>query len=222
MFPISDSIQAGKFPFINYSLIILTIAVFILQITTPDQQTFINSYALIPANVSFIHIKTLLPFITAIFLHGGLLHIITNMWFLFVFGDNVEAAFGKISYLLLYVAAGVIGNITQYILMPSSQIPMLGASGAIAGVLCAYFILFPYAKIKTLFFIFFLVTFVNIPATLMLGYWFVLQILSGATSLPGGTNTGGVAFFAHIGGFITGILFAKILNTNELENIGYE
>src|SRR5258708_9341764 len=102
MFPISDSIQAGKFPFINYSLIILTIAVFILQITTPDQQTFINSYALIPANVSFIHIKTLLPFITAIFLHGRLLQIITYISFLFFFRDNAEASSVRTSYLPSY------------------------------------------------------------------------------------------------------------------------
>jgi membrane associated rhomboid family serine protease len=207
MFPLSDSARAPRFPFINLALVGITIFVFIQQLIAPNQEAFVFQYALVPANISLSDPMTLLPFVTAMFLHGGFMHILSNMWFLVVFGDNIEGHLGVIGFLLLYFLAGIAGNFVQYLFMPTSPIPMLGASGAVAGILGAYLVLFPASRIRTLLFAFFLVTVVEIPAIFMLGYWFVLQIISGATSIPGIGEQGGVAFFAHIAGFVVGMLF---------------
>ena len=211
MFPLSDSIKARRFPFVNILLIAATVFVFIQQLITPSQDLFINTYSLIPSLVTFNDLSTLMPFITAIFLHGGFLHIISNMWFLWVFGDNVEGHLGFILFPILYFLSGIVGNIAQYILMPSSSIPMLGASGAVAGILGAYYVLFAHAKIKTMIPFFGFFTTAEVPAPFMLGYWFVLQVLSGAVSLPFSSDSGGVAFWAHVGGFVTGVVIAKLL-----------
>lgn len=222
MFPISDSIPARGFPLVNISIIVLTVFVFIQQLLSPNPDAFIAQYALIPANVDFANVATLLPFITAIFLHGGFLHIISNMWFLWIFGDNVEGYFGAIPFLLFYLFAGVIGNVLQYFLMPGSSIPMLGASGAIAGTLGAYYVLFPYAKIKTLVPFFGFITLIDISAPIMLGYWFILQLFSGTTSLPfTQAQSGGIAFWAHVGGFLTGVVFANLLKGKGGQEVVY-
>lgn len=211
MIPISDSVVAGRFPLLNIALIGTTVFVFFQQLITPDPEAFIQEYALTPALIDFANFETLYPFVTAMFLHGGFLHIISNMLFLWVFGDNVEEHFGWIFFLPVYFISGIVGNAAQYMLMPTSNIPMLGASGAVAGVLGAYYVLLPHSKVKTLVPFFGFLSVVEIPAGFMLGYWFVLQLLSGAASLPfAGSETGGIAFFAHIGGFVTGILFAKL------------
>jgi membrane associated rhomboid family serine protease len=211
MFPISDSIKADRFPFFNLFIIIVTVYVFIQEVLAPDSTGFINHYALIPANVHLSEYITLVPFVTSIFLHGGILHIISNMWFLWVFGNNVETSLPPPVFLLLYISAGIAGNIFQYMLMPDSTVPMIGASGAVAGILGCYFIFFPYSKVKTLFFIFFFITIIEISAPIMLGYWFLLQLFSGLVSLPGADSQGGIAFFAHVAGFVIGILYAIIL-----------
>lgn len=216
MFPISDThIGKRKFPIINIAIIAATIFVFIQQITSLDQNALIYKYALIPSFIDFSNFSTLAPFVTSIFLHGGFLHIVSNMWFLWVFGDNVESRFGILLFPILYLFSGIIGSIFQYIIMPSSNIPMLGASGAVAGVLGAYFILSPHSKIKTLVPFLGFFTFVTLPASFMLGYWFVLQVLSGAVSLPFSDGTGGVAFWAHVGGFLTGVVFAKLFRPED-------
>lgn len=216
MIPISDSISARRFPLLNVLLIGITFFVFYLQITAPNFEAFILRYAFIPANIDFTNYTTLFPFITSIFLHGSILHIISNMLFLWVFGDNVEAHFGWIFFLPVYFISGFVGSVAQYILMPTSTIPMLGASGAVAGMLGAYYVLFPHAKVKTLVPFFGFLSVVNIPAGFMLGYWFVLQVLSGAISLPFSSESGGVAFFAHVGGFLTGIFFAKLTKPKDI------
>ena len=213
MIPISDSISTHRFPLLNISLIAFTIFVFIQQTIAPNQETFIYQYAVIPANVDFGNFQTLLPFITSMFLHGGFLHIISNMWFLWVFGDNVETHFGWFFFLPVYLLSGVIGGLVQYVFMSNSTIPMLGASGAVAGMLGAYYVLFPHAKIKTLVPFFGFITVVRVPATFMLGYWFVLQVISGAVSLPFSGDSGGVAFWAHVGGFLTGVTIAKLIRS---------
>ena len=215
MFPLSDSIHASKFSFINYLLIIVTGYVFFKEITAASPDVFIQQFALIPSQINFTDFSTLFPFVSAIFLHGGWLHILSNMWFLFVFGDDVEGYFGHFFYLVIYLLFGIAGNVVQYLFMPHSSVPLLGASGAIAGVLGAYFVLFPYSKIKTLVPIFFFVTILEIPAPFMLGYWFVLQILSGAATLPLMSSTGGTAFFAHVGGFVAGILAGSIVRVKK-------
>jgi membrane associated rhomboid family serine protease len=213
MFPISDSIKSSRFPFLNYILIGITIYIFIQQLASPE--TIINTYALIPAKVNLSDYMSLIPFVSAIFLHGGFLHILSNMWFLKVFGDNVEGHMNPLSFLTLYFLAGIGGNIAQFLMMPNTAIPMLGASGAVAGILGCYFVLFPHAKVKTLLVIFFFITITEVSAGLMLGYWFVLQLISAIGSIPGLGSQGGVAFFAHAIGFVIGILFGILYRRRE-------
>lgn len=213
MFPLSDGFKSSKFPVMTWFLILLNTAVFVYEVMTPDIDSFINHYALVPSHVDFTNYVTLIPFVTAIFLHGGFLHILSNMWFLFIFGDNVEEAFSPLGFLFLFLISGIFGNLLQYAISPHASIPILGASGAIAGVLGAYYKLYPYAKVKTLIFVFFFVTVLDLSAPLVLGYWFILQLISGFGSLAQtNMDQGGVAFFAHIAGFIVGILLAKMMS----------
>jgi rhomboid family protein len=215
MFPLSDSAKAIRFPIVTWLLIAVNVAVFIYELMAPNIDTAINQYALIPSHVHFTNYLTLLPFVTAIFLHGGFFHILSNMWFLFIFGDNVEAELKPVGYLSLFFVAGIAGNVLQYLIAPGSSIPILGASGAIAGILGCYYKLFPYSKVKTLIFLFFFVTIFDINAPIVLGYWFILQLVSGVGSLtPASASQGGVAFFAHVAGFIAGIIAAKIVERN--------
>jgi len=210
MFPLSDSISARRFPFITLFIIFLTAFVFVQQIIAFDQDEFLLRNALIPSRINFSILTTLVAFVTAMFLHGGFLHLLSNMWFLWVFGDNVEGHLPPFVFLLLYFTAGIVGNLVQYSLSPASTIPMLGASGAVAGVLGCYYILFPHSKIKTLVFLFIFVTVIEISAPLMLGYWFLLQVFSGAVTMPLMEDQGGVAFWAHVAGFIVGVLFGMM------------
>lgn len=210
MFPISDSIPSRRFPFFTLLFILFTVYIFFQQLLSSNQVDFINKYALIPSNINFSNINTLLPFVTAIFLHAGFMHILSNMWFLWIFGDNVEDYLNPFFFLLLYITAGIAGNLAQYLFMSNISIPMLGASGAVAGVLGCYYILFPFSKIRTIVFAFFFMTTIEISAPIMLGYWFVLQLISGTVSLPSSTEQGGVAFWAHVVGFIVGIIFGII------------
>ncbi|MGH7203724.1 MAG: rhomboid family intramembrane serine protease [Candidatus Levyibacteriota bacterium] len=215
MFPLSDSARASRFPFFTILLILANVFVFIKEITAPDPDNFILHYALIPSHVQFNDYHTFLPFVTAIFLHGGFLHILSNMWFLWIFGDNVEGELSPVGFILLFLGAGIAGNILQFLIMPGSTIPLLGASGAVAGILGCYYVLFPQSRVRTLIFLFFFVTIIEVSAPLVLGYWFVLQIISGATSLNQMASAqGGVAFFAHIAGFIFGVIVGRMLNAN--------
>jgi membrane associated rhomboid family serine protease len=212
MFPLSDSVKASKFPYMMWLLIAVNVIVFIYELMTPNINSFINHYALVPSQINFNNYITLIPFVTAIFLHGGFLHILSNMWFLFIFGDNVEEALSPFGFLLLFLISGILGNVFQYAIMPHSSIPILGASGAIAGVLGCYYKLYPYSKVKTLIFIFFFVTILDLSAPLILGYWFLLQLISGIGSLTQtSADQGGIAFFAHVAGFIVGIFAAKMI-----------
>lgn len=212
MIPLYDSHPAGKFPFWVLVIIAINIYVFFLEITAVDMEAFITQYALIPANVNFADFSTLTPFITSQFLHGGFLHIISNMLFLWIFGDNVEARTGNFLFPIFYLAGGVAGGLAQYAFTPESSIPMLGASGAVAGVLGAYFAWFPHHNVKTLVIIFGFITIINVSAFLMLLYWIGTQFLSSFFSFTSSyQDVGGVAYFAHIGGFVFGWLVAKML-----------
>lgn len=216
MFPISDSKhERGGFPVFNLALIVVNVIAFLIMYASPNLEVFVNTYALVPANINFSNIPSLLPFITSIFLHGGIFHLASNMWFLWIFGDNIEAELGPIKFLLLYLLSGIAGSFLQYILNPDSTIPMLGASGAVSGVMGAYLAMFPRHTIKSVIPIFLVFTVVNIPALFYIGYWFLIQIFSGFSTLPGDmqADQGGVAFFAHIGGFVVGFVLAKILQT---------
>ncbi len=211
MFPIRDHNPSFRFPFITILIIIFTCCVFLLQLLSPDPEIFVQTYALIPSEINFLYLPSLVPFITSIFLHGGWLHLISNMWFLWIFGDNVEAKLGHLSFLLFYFLTGFFAGFVQYMLEIKSQIPMLGASGAIAGVLGAYLVLFPKNRIDTLILSFggFL-TKVQIPASVMLGYWFITQLFSGVGSISS-SIFGGVAWWAHISGFAFGWLLIRYM-----------
>lgn len=213
MIPLADSNGTGRFPFWVVLIILANVVVFFLEISSPDPESFITQYALIPSLVNFSDWHTLLPFITSQFLHGGFLHIISNMWFLWIFGDNVEDRVGFLLFPLFYLACGVVGGLAQYIFLVDSNIPMLGASGAIAGVLGAYFAWFSDHKVKTLVPVFGFFSIIDLPASFMLFYWIITQVFAGAFSFTAsGEDLGGVAYFAHIGGFIFGFLFAKLYN----------
>lgn len=210
MFPIKDHNPSHRVPFINYLIIIVTALVFLLEVTSPDMEKFIESFALVPENVNFANPTTLLPFLYSIFLHGGWFHIISNMWFLWIFGDNVESFLGHVTYIIFYLTIGIVSGVIQYFFAPASNIPTLGASGAISGILGAYFVLFPRHKIETLIIVFFgFLEKIELPASVMLGYWFIIQIFSGIGSV-GLRSQGGVAWWAHIGGFVTGFLLIKL------------
>ncbi len=171
---------------------------------------FQTQYSLIPGELlrgrdlpPLIFLPIWLTLVTSMFMHGGILHILGNMLFLWIFGDNVEDAMGPMRFLVFYLVCGLAAAGAQIAIDPSSSVPMLGASGAIAGVLAAYFMLFPRARVLTLIPLFFFLRLVAVPAVFFLGFWFLLQVISGAGSIG---SSGGVAFFAHIGGFVAGLL----------------
>jgi membrane associated rhomboid family serine protease len=201
MFPISDVIPSRTLPFVTVGLILLNSVVFLYQVTLPPRelQLFMVHYALIPAWFSWTNV------FTSMFLHSGWMHVIGNMLYLWIFGDNVEDRLGHVRYLLFYLAAGCVAAIGQVLIDPYSGVPMVGASGAIAGVMGAYFVLYPESRVLTAVFILIFFDLIEIPAIFFLGIWFLMQLLSGVGSL--GVNNaagGGTAFFAHIGGFVVG------------------
>ncbi len=214
MIPIKDTIPSRRFSGVNLILIGLNIFVFFLEISQgPNLQQFIHNFGIIPSR--YFYIKThypeemlprVLPIFTSMFLHGGWFHLLGNMLYLWIFGDNVEDRMGHLRYLIFYFLCGIGAGLFHIYTNPHSKIPSIGASGAIAGILGAYFILFPYSRIVTLVPFFFFWTFVEIPAFFFLGFWFLMQFFSGtATLLAGERAAGGVAWWAHIGGFISGI-----------------
>ncbi|MCX6135930.1 MAG: rhomboid family intramembrane serine protease [Ignavibacteriales bacterium] len=211
MIPLRDTIPSRRFPFSTIGLIIINVVVFLYQRSLGEAaEGFIKVFGLVPVAVAegFRRgdvIAAALPFVSSVFLHGGWLHLIGNMWFLWIFGDNVEDKLGRGRFLIFYLFCGVGAAAVQMYASPLSGIPIIGASGAIAGVLGSYFLLFPKAKVLTLLPIFFFLTTVEIPAVLFLGLWFVLQILNGTLSVAGGSE-GGVAWWAHVGGFVAGML----------------
>ncbi len=215
MIPIRDHNPSHKFPFLTLLLIAVNSYMFFLQLSSPDLELFVFTYGLVPAAFDIFDFRTWFPLLTSMFLHGGWLHIISNMWFLWIFGDNVEATIGKVRYLLFYFLSGVVAALVQYFVIPTSEIPMIGASGAIAGILGGYMVLFPHAQIETLVIGFGLyATTINVPAQFMLFYWFITQFFSGVGSMASGMHTqGGVAFFAHIGGFVAGWLLMQRLKS---------
>ncbi len=216
MFPIRDSQPTRRFPLVNYLIIIVTVFVFLIQISAPDFEQFIYQYGFIPSRFIFSDLDSYRYIIYSLFLHGGWFHLLSNIWFLHIFGDNVEDRTGHLSYLGFYLAAGFAATFLQLLFSLDSSIPMVGASGAISGVAGAYFVLFKRAKIEALVPGFFgFIHFVKLPAWFFLGYWFIIQVFSGLGSLVTfDINQGGVAWFAHIGGFVFGYLVGKQLRAS--------
>lgn len=208
MIPLYDENPRSSFPFINYLLIAANILMFLTQMGAPDPEQFVYANGFIPSLFNPFDGASYQRILTSMFMHGGLLHIASNMIFLHVFGDNVEDRLGHIRYLLFYLAAGVAAAFTQFLVNTGSDIPMIGASGAVAGVAGAYFVWFSNSKIRTLVPVLGFISFMDISAGFMLGYWFLTQLLSGLGTFAI-AEQGGIAFFAHIGGFAFGYLMAR-------------
>jgi membrane associated rhomboid family serine protease len=216
MIPIRDTNRSEKFLVINVGIIAITVLVFIVELSQGRRlQEFIYLYGLVPARYAesqvaahFTTSQQVLPFLTSLFLHGGCLHLLGNMWFLYIFGDNVEGQLGHLRYLVFYVLCGLAAGASHLVLNWHSNVPTIGASGAIAGVMGAYLILYPRAKILTLLPLFFFFTFIEVPAFIFLGIWFLFQFLIAAGT---SAQAGGIAWAAHIGGFLFGIVFLKLL-----------
>jgi membrane associated rhomboid family serine protease len=222
MFPIKDDQPRYSTPYVNGFLIAINILVFLFQwlqsATDPrSADLFAREYGEVPAHLAaflagshkYSLEQVVLPFFTSMFLHAGWMHVLGNMWYLYIFGDNIEDYLGHFSYLVFYLLCGLIAMITQVAVYPHSNIPTVGASGAIAGILGAYFILYPRARVLTWFFVFVM----YLPAWIVLGEFFVLNFFSGAEMLSVarvGRDTGGVAVWAHVGGFIAGLVMVKL------------
>lgn len=211
MIPIRDQIPTRRIPIINYMLLAANIFVFILQwLAGPNEEAIIYQFALIPASfTSGIGLGDISSIFTSMFMHAGLAHLGGNMLYLWIFGDNVEDSMGHGRFLIFYIIGGVVASLTHIFTNPTSMIPTVGASGAIAAVLGAYLVLYPRARVLTIIPLGFFLRMTTIPAAIVLGLWFVLQLFSGVLSM-GGPDVGGVAFWAHIGGFVSGVVLAKI------------
>ncbi len=207
LLPIGDTGAPRRtFPLITYALIAANILVFLYEIQLGD--AFVERWSFIPSRFSADPARYWPTIFTALFLHASLIHIGGNMLFLWVFGDNVEDRFGHFGFLLFYLLCGMIAMLTQFAFELGSTTPNLGASGAIAGVLGAYFLLFPRAKVDVLLILFV----VQVPALILIGLWFILQLLSGIGSISSSANSGGVAYMAHVGGFVSGLLLTFVFN----------
>jgi len=205
--PLKDTIPSRTFPVVNITLVVINCLVFLYELALgPGLSPFIERYGIVPVrffNAGMIS-DMITPLFSFMFLHGGWLHIISNMLYLWIFGDNVEDRMGPFGYLIFYLMCGIASGLVQLFVSPASRIPIVGASGAIAGVMGAYLLLYPYGRVITLIFIFFFVQVVQIPAFFFLVFWFMLQFFSGAASMAG--QEGGVAWWAHVGGFLCGLL----------------
>ena len=216
MIPLRDTVQTKNYPVINNTIIGINAAIFLYQLAQGiGQEKFIYIYGLVPARYSVTEISAyftiwqqLFSLLSFMFLHGGFWHLLGNMWSLFIFGDNVEDRLGHLRYLVFYIICGLASGLSHMALNLNSNVPTIGASGAIAGIMGAYFILHPRARILTLIPIFFIPYFLEIPAAFFLGIWFVLQFLNAAGSHG---QVSGVAWWAHIGGFVFGIIFLKLM-----------
>jgi len=213
MIPLKDDIPSARFPLVNTALIVINCAVFLFEAGRgAGAQQLIARFGVVPARLLASGAAGWGTILTSMFLHGGWEHIIGNMLYLFIFGDNVEDAMGHLTYLLFYLACGTAAAWAQVLSAPGSQLPTVGASGAIAGVLAAYVLLYPRAGVLTLIPLGFFFRIVRVPALVVLGFWIVLQVVFGLVSLPlAHAAQGGVAWFAHIGGFAAGLLLVKPL-----------
>jgi membrane associated rhomboid family serine protease len=206
MFPVSDVIPSRTTPYVTIALILLNTLAFLFewQLSDRELESFLLQYGAVPAELSPLSI------VTSMFLHSGWLHFGGNMLYLWIFGDNVEDRFGHGRFLAFYLFCGVMAVLGQVVITPYSLVPMIGASGAIAGVMGAYFVLYPHSRVLTAVFIFFFLDLVEIPAIFFLGIWFLMQLFSGVGSIGASGTTGGVAFWAHIFGFLTGLVFGLL------------
>jgi membrane associated rhomboid family serine protease len=212
MLPLRDVVPSRTRPYITITIIALNALAWLVEISMPRDvlPQFLQVYGVVPAN---FRASTL---ITSMFLHGGWTHILGNMWYLWIFGDNVEDRFGHARYLAFYLLCGIVAALGQIAMDPTSMLPTIGASGAIAGVMGAYVVLYPQARVITLVTLLFFWEIIEVPAIVLLGFWFLMQLFSaGAIAVTANTQGGGVAFAAHVAGFITGIMGAFVFRKRQ-------
>ncbi|HHN66097.1 MAG TPA: rhomboid family intramembrane serine protease [Nitrospirae bacterium] len=210
MIPFKDDNPTNRFPYVTIAIIVVNTLVFLVELFHPGgMQAFVYRYGAIPRELLGFSTGALLRVVTSMFLHGGLFHIGGNMLYLWIFGNNVEDRLGHLRFLVFYFTAGAVAAFSHALSAPSSEIPMVGASGAIAGILGAYLLLYPHAKVHTLIFFGFFIEIIRIPAFVVIGFWGIIQIFSGIMSKGLAAQTG-VAWFAHIGGFLFGLLTIKL------------
>ncbi|MGC4047939.1 MAG: rhomboid family intramembrane serine protease [Armatimonas sp.] len=225
MLPLYDDNPTRTKPYVTWTLVALNVLVYLLQVTTTQWSPYgargpLAGWMLVPAELTQgLRAPTngldgppaFLTLFTCMFLHGGLLHLLGNMLFLIIFGNNIEDALGRVKYIFFYLLCGLAAGLTQVMANPASTVPIVGASGAIAGVLGAYMLLYPKARVNTLVFLVVFITRVAVPAWLLLSFWILSQFFNQFThALGGGEDKGGVAYLAHIGGFLAGMLLIKV------------
>jgi len=217
MIPLRDNVISKRLPIVTWVLILINVLVFVFMISLrPESQTqVIFTFGVVPSRLNLSQPlqmlqqpEELLSLLTSQFLHANWFHLLSNMWILFIFGDNVEDLMGKRRFLIFYLLSGFVANFAHAYAVPDTQIPAVGASGAIAGVLGAYFLLFPHARVQTVVFIFIIPWFIQIPAVLYLGVWFIMQLSQGLIDVD--QSVGGVAWWAHIGGFVFGLVAVHV------------
>jgi len=212
MFPLKDTQPSYTKPLVTIGLIAVNLLIFLFEasLTPRAREILIDYYGLVPDH---FHLSSI---VTSMFLHGGWLHVLGNMWFLWIFGDNIEDLLGHVRYLIFYLLCGIAAAIAHVYFNSYSPLPTVGASGAIAGVMGAYLVKFPRSRILTLIFVLFFITWIEVPAPLMLAYWFFIQLFSGLGSIARThMSEGGVAWFAHVGGFIAGIILVTIMGAGK-------
>ena len=230
MIPFRDNIPSRSTPIITISLILINVVVFIYELSLGDAlEPFISQFGVVPSVV--VHwpqselpfLAIVIPYLTSMFLHGGWLHVIGNMWYLWIFGDNVEDRLGHFAFLIFYLLCGIGAGVVHTLLNSGSTVPSVGASGAIAGVLGAYLVSYPFARVLTLVPIFVFFQVIEIPAMIVLGFWFIMQFFYGAASLAATSvnDAGGVAWWAHVGGFVIGIMLIGLFPRKDRQGYGY-
>ena len=217
MFPLRDVIPTRTTPWVNIAIIVVNVIVYAHEFVLPRAglMRFIFDYGLVPAHFTWPAV------FTSMFVHENLIHVGGNMWSLWIFGDNVEERMGHGRYLVFYLLAGTVAALAQTMAAPASRLPLIGASGAIAGVMGAYFVMFPRSRILVLIPIFFFANILEVPAVFFLGFWFLLQIVGGFGQPVQNGDVGGVAFMAHLGGFLTGLLTVWFFKRPERERVDW-
>ena len=232
MIPLRDANPTHRTPVVTLALIVSCFVVFAIELSVTARSgeagldQFFREWGAVPVAISVaidagdFASNAIRGIFGSMFLHGGWLHLLGNMLFLWIFGNNIEDRLGRLPFLVFYVAGGIVAALTQVWIDPTSSVPLVGASGAIAACLGAYLVLYPRARVTSLVFLGIIYQLLDVPAVIMLGYWFVLQLIDGVASLGGGNAQGGVAFFAHIGGFVGGMIIGAIVRATGYDRGG--